>query len=931
MPNSATEKLTKILKLEAERGYQDKAVTRGLASFANAWLADAAKSNIDAAWAMSIADEMRTYSAAPDVATRRTALSALIQRLQTPTLAGGTAKGPAGASPSGRESAAQHPPYKPERARPAQRAAPQFANRPPASKRPQNTDTDQQATSAALINHPPAPVTPAAADQAATAEPGATTASAEPASVGQASAGVAPTPAQARAPARSQTQPRLSPSPRQLEQLQPRRSTRTPPRQYSGLGLDAPVSTMSGFGDSTAERLAKLGVKTIRDLLYFFPTRYDDYSALKTINQLEYGESVTIIGRVASAWKQRTKSGLLIVRIALEDASGMIECSWFSNEYGAENLLKQLQVGRETVISGKVTEYLGKLIFQNPSQEPAEKEWVIGGSIVPVYRLTEGLQPLRLRRAMKRLIEYWPEKLDEFLPNDVRQNTGLMPINEAIRQIHWPRDLEAQEQARRRLAFDELFVLQMAVLKQRRDWRSEPAQPLPFEDGLLDALKATLPYTLTGAQDRAIRAIVDDLRKPTAMHRLLQGDVGSGKTVIAALGMVLAASAGAQSALMAPTEILAEQHFNNLSKLFDVMREKGAIAPLQVRLLTGSVKASEKREVYDALADGSVHIVIGTHALIQDGVSFKNLGLVVVDEQHRFGVAQRKALRDKGHASNPHTLVMTATPIPRTLALTLYGDLDNTVLDEMPPGRQPIETHWFAPAERERAYSFVRQQVEQGRQAFIICPLVEESEKIEAKAAVEEHTRLQREVFPKLRLGLLHGRMKADEKDDVMSQFGRGELDILVSTSVVEVGIDVANATVMMIEGANRFGLSQLHQFRGRVGRGMHRSYCLLIADTSAAVSDERLMAIVSTQDGFKLAEKDLEIRGPGEFFGVRQSGEPELKLVNLRDRDLLLVAREQAEMVFSRDLELSTPEYRPLADKVATFWAAHENHGDAS
>lgn len=688
---------------------------------------------------------------------------------------------------------------------------------------------------------------------------------------------------------------------------------------------------MSGFGDSTAERLAKLGVKTIRDLLYFFPTRYDDYSALKTINQLEYGESVTIIGRVASAWKQRTKSGLLIVRIALEDASGMIECSWFSNEYGAENLLKQLQVGRETVISGKVTEYLGKLIFQNPSQEPAEKEWVIGGSIVPVYRLTEGLQPLRLRRAMKRLIEYWPEKLDEFLPNDVRQNTGLMPINEAIRQIHWPRDLEAQEQARRRLAFDELFVLQMAVLKQRRDWRSEPAQPLPFEDGLLDALKATLPYTLTGAQDRAIRAIVDDLRKPTAMHRLLQGDVGSGKTVIAALGMVLAASAGAQSALMAPTEILAEQHFNNLSKLFDVMSEKGAIAPLQVRLLTGSVKASEKREVYDALADGSVHIVIGTHALIQDGVSFKNLGLVVVDEQHRFGVAQRKALRDKGHASNPHTLVMTATPIPRTLALTLYGDLDNTVLDEMPPGRQPIETHWFAPAERERAYSFVRQQVEQGRQAFIICPLVEESEKIEAKAAVEEHTRLQREVFPKLRLGLLHGRMKADEKDDVMSQFGRGELDILVSTSVVEVGIDVANATVMMIEGANRFGLSQLHQFRGRVGRGMHRSYCLLIADTSAAVSDERLMAIVSTQDGFKLAEKDLEIRGPGEFFGVRQSGEPELKLVNLRDRDLLLVAREQAEMVFSRDLELSTPEYRPLADKVATFWAAHENHGDAS
>jgi ATP-dependent DNA helicase RecG len=440
-----------------------------------------------------------------------------------------------------------------------------------------------------------------------------------------------------------------------------------------------------------------------------------------------------------------------------------------------------------------------------------------------------------------------------------------------------------------------------------------------------------LPYTLTGAQGRAIRAVVEDLRKSIAMHRLLQGDVGSGKTVVAALAMALAAGAGAQSALMAPTEILAEQHFDNLKSLFDTMCEREAIAPIQVRLLTGSVKATDKHDIYAGLADGSVQVVIGTHALIQDGVTFRNLGLAVVDEQHRFGVAQRKALREKGQASNPHTLVMTATPIPRTLALTLYGDLDNTVLDEMPPGRQPIETHWFMPAERERAYSFVRQQVGQGRQAFIICPLVEESEKVEAKAAVDEHARLQRDVFPRLKLGLLHGRMKANEKDMVMSLFARGELDILVSTSVVEVGIDIPNATVMMIEGANRFGLSQLHQFRGRVGRGQYRSYCLLIADMSAAVSDERLMAIVSTQDGFELAEKDLEIRGPGEFFGVRQSGEPELKLVNLRDRDLLMLAREQAEQVFARDPELTSSEHQLLADKVIAFWAAHENHGDAS
>jgi ATP-dependent DNA helicase RecG len=716
-----------------------------------------------------------------------------------------------------------------------------------------------------------------------------------------------------------------------MEQLQPRRGIHAQPTRDAAVGLDAPVSNITGIGSYNAQRMAKLGVYTIRDLLYYFPTRYDDYSSLKTINQLEYGESVTIIGRIASAWKHRTKTGMYLIRVAVEDQSGMIECTWFTSERMVEYMMRNFQVDREIVISGKVTEYLGKLIFQNPSYEPAEKEWVVGGSIVPVYRLTEGLQPLLMRRTMKRVIDYWPSRAPEFLPDHVRQSVKLYTLSEALHEIHWPRDLDSQEQARKRLAFDELFILQMAVLRQRQVWQREKAQPLAFDDALLESLKSALPYTLTGAQDKAIAAISADLHKPNAMHRLLQGDVGSGKTVVAALAMALTASVGAQSALMAPTEILAEQHATNLKKLFDSMAEKGVIAPIQLRLLTGSVKAADKRDIYAGLGDGSIQVVIGTHALIQDGVNFKNLGLAVVDEQHRFGVAQRKALRAKAGDYSPHTLVMTATPIPRTLALTIYGDLDNTVLDEMPPGRQPIETHWFAPAERERAYSFVRQQIEQGRQAFIICPLVEESEKIEAKAAVEEHARLQREVFPHQKLGLLHGRMKADEKEQVMGAFARGELEILVSTSVVEVGIDVPNATVMMIEGANRFGLSQLHQFRGRVGRGQYKSYCLLIADTSTALSDERLFAIVTTQDGFKLAEKDLEIRGPGEFFGTRQSGEPALKLLNLRDRDLLLVAREQAEKVLNEMSQEERPEYTLLANKINEFWSAHEHHGDAS
>jgi ATP-dependent DNA helicase RecG len=427
-----------------------------------------------------------------------------------------------------------------------------------------------------------------------------------------------------------------------------------------------------------------------------------------------------------------------------------------------------------------------------------------------------------------------------------------------------------------------------------------------------------LPFPLTAAQQKALAEIVADLRRETPMNRLVQGDVGSGKTVVALLSMALTVQDGGQAAILAPTEILAEQHFKSMGRLLEDMAEILGRS-FSIQLLTGSTPAAERREILDGLAAGQIDIIVGTHAIIQDQVEMKDLRLAVVDEQHRFGVEQRGALREKG--ANPHMLVMTATPIPRTLALTLYGDLDLSLIDEMPPGRQPIKTRWLMPQERERAYRFIQAQIDKGRQAFIICPLVEESEKTEAKAAVEEYERLQRDVFPRLKLGLLHGRLKGEEKEAVMKAFRDQHIQVLVSTSVVEVGIDIPNATVMLVEGANRFGLAQLHQFRGRVGRGEHESYCLLLADGVSADAEERLKVVEETSDGFKLAEYDLKLRGPGEFFGTRQSGLPDLKLVKLTDIRLLELARHEAQLIFERDSQLEQPQHRSLAREVSNFW----------
>jgi ATP-dependent DNA helicase RecG len=690
-------------------------------------------------------------------------------------------------------------------------------------------------------------------------------------------------------------------------------------------GLDSPITALQGVGPRQAERMSKLGVNTIHDMLYLFPRRHDDYSQLKPINRLEYGEEVTIIAQVWDAGTRKTRGGGNLFKATLSDGTGFIESTWFNQPYLAD----KIKAGQQIVVSSKVEEYLGQLCFSSPEWEPLEKELLHTARLVPVYPLTSGIRARWLRRLVKRTVDYWSKRLPDHLPASVRQEANLLDLETAIVQIHFPENQTLLKRARYRLTFDELFLLQVGLLRQRHLWRSEPGRSLPVDDVTLNTFVSSLPFELTHAQQRALQQIVTDLRSDQPMNRLLQGDVGSGKTVVAAAAMALTVAAGVQAALMAPTAILAEQHYNTLTRLFESWSEQ----PPTVRLLTSNVIGQEREEIYTGLAEGHVDIVVGTHALIQEGVQFKELAFAVIDEQHRFGVRQRAALRQKGHTGSsvshhPHLLIMTATPIPRSLELTVWGHLDVSVIDEMPPGRQPIVTRLLLPTERERAYNFVRMQVEKGRQAFIICPLIEESDKIEAKAAVEEYERLQEYVFPDLQLGLLHGRMKGEEKEKIMAQFVQGELDILVSTSVVEVGIDVPNAAVMLIEGANRFGLAQLHQFRGRVGRGEHESFCLLVSDSTSPEAQERLQAVEATNDGFVLAQKDLDLRGPGDFLGTRQSGFPELKLTSMTDLKTIEAAREAARRFFKTDPELVSPDNRLLARRVAQFW---EEKGEIS
>jgi len=682
-------------------------------------------------------------------------------------------------------------------------------------------------------------------------------------------------------------------------------------------GLKQSVNQLKGVGEKVAEDLGRLNAETIWDLLYLFPRRYDDYTQLKPISRLRPGDQVTLIATVWEAKSRRTR-GTTLVRAVLSDGTGRIEATWFNQPW----LVNQLKAGSQIAVRGTVEQFLGKPVFNNPDWEPVDLDSLKSGSIVPIYPLTKGLGSKRLRTLMRVALSEWAGRVPDPLPTPLRERHSFARLPQALRQVHFPESQQQLHAARRRIVFEELFVMQLGLLSFKQDWQGAPGMPIALANEHVDAVTSNLPFQLTEAQGRVLQEIGSDLAKDRPMNRLLQGDVGSGKTVVAAMALSAAVKGGFQAALMAPTEILAEQHHRSLS---DLLGKVG----ISVRLLTGSTGQQERDALSIDLEAGTPLIVVGTHALIQESVNFGRLAMVVIDEQHRFGVDQRKALRDKGMPSNdgsgrsaPHLLVMTATPIPRSLALSIYGDLDLSIIDELPPGRQEIKTHWLKQPERERAYAFVRGQVEKGRQAFVICPLVEESENSESKAAVEEQQRLQEEIFPDLKLGLIHGRMKSAEKDAIMRLFHDGAIDILVATSVIEVGIDVPNASVMLVEGANRFGLAQLHQFRGRVGRGEHQSYCLLLADSSSRDAEQRLSALERTNDGFVLAEKDLEIRGPGEFIGRRQSGLPELKMASIMDMEMLALARREAEQMLEGDPGLAKEEHHWLREQVGRSWS---------
>ncbi len=692
-------------------------------------------------------------------------------------------------------------------------------------------------------------------------------------------------------------------------------------------GLDLPVTAVKGISTALAGKFGKMGVKTVRDLLYFFPHRHLDYSRLKSISQLVVGEEQTIIASVWQAQETRP-GGRRSTEAIVGDETGNIRVVWFNQPY----LAKKLTTNSRIILSGRVSLFKGRHVFQSPEWEMVEsQDYVHTGRLVPVYSLTQGLRPRQVRKLMKGFVDLWAWQVEDFMPRELIKRLDFLELPQAISQAHYPDDENTKDRARRRLAFDELFILQLGVMEKKREWKeSRPGTSFNVPHELLNTFTESLSFKLTSAQEKTLAEILADLEKSEPMSRLLQGEVGSGKTVVATAALLVAAANDHQGAFMAPTEILAEQHFATICELLSrVGREEGEEylrtytgilpRPLRVVLLIGDIRQSGKRQLQKAIASGEVDIIIGTHALLQKGVEFPRLGLVIVDEQHRFGVEQRSALRGKGFS--PHMLVMTATPIPRTLALTLYGDLDLSVIDELPPGRQTVKTKWLQPGQMASACAFIRKQVAEGHQAFIICPLIEESEAIAAQAAVVEYERLSQEVFTDLRLGLLHGRLSGEEKDSVMESFRNRELDILVSTPVIEVGVDVPNATVMMVESADRFGLSQLHQFRGRVGRGQAQSYCMLIAENPSELGRERLDIIENTQDGFKLAEEDLKLRGPGEFFGTRQSGLPDLRMARLSDKALLELARKEAIALFEKDPDMVQEEHHLLAREVARVW----------
>ncbi|MFN2557348.1 MAG: ATP-dependent DNA helicase RecG [Nitriliruptorales bacterium] len=709
------------------------------------------------------------------------------------------------------------------------------------------------------------------------------------------------------------------------------------------LGLDDPVSTVASLGRRAATALGdQLGIVTVRDLVEHYPRRYEDLGHVTPLDLARVGETVTLVGTILE-WTRLTprsrggRRGPVISEAKVRDQSGScFKITWFNQQWRE----RRLPVGTVAAFSGTLQRKLGALRLVMPAVQ--ELDPATSGErrrLVPVYPATESLPSWRLAGWIERALEALPP-LADFLPPRVRDEFGLLARDEAVRAIHAPQHEGQARAARRRLAFDELFTLQVGLQWRRTRLQTQAAGLVngPVAGGLAERFLKALPFRATGAQRRAFEEIGADLARDRPMHRLLQGDVGSGKTLVATWTMLCAVDYGRQAAVMAPTEVLAEQHYRTL---VDQLAPLGVnvLDGVRVELLTSSTTTAARRRILGGLVTGQVDLVVGTHALLEEEVRFRDLGVVVVDEQHRFGVHQRMKLKAKGSVevdeayeiaparpgpfeAYPDVLVMTATPIPRSLALTLFGDLDVTVLGELPPGRHEIVTQLITPVEshrRQRLYQFVRSQAAAGCQTYVVCPLVEESDDIAARAAEAEHVRLRDEVFPDLRVGLVHGRMRSEEKEAAMAAFRRGDLDVLVATTVVEVGVDVPAASIMIVEDADRFGISQLHQLRGRVGRGTSRSYCVLFADPRSDEARARLEAVASTSDGFKLAEIDLELRGEGHVFGVRQSGRPDFKLVRLaRDVELVAETREAARRLVAAHPTLIAPEVDALRDEVS-------------
>lgn len=668
--------------------------------------------------------------------------------------------------------------------------------------------------------------------------------------------------------------------------------------------LAIPLKTLLSTTANHIKKLENLNLKTLRDLLLYFPRTYNDTSTYTKITDIRVGEINTLKGQLQSLFQTNSRTGTKIIRGIFKDESGAVEAIWFNQPH----LLKLLPRNKDLILTGKAAISMGRLSLQSPRHEltAKNKEQLHTGIIAPIYHETDGLSSHWFREKIAPLLKTFAPQFEEYLPEAILQEHQLIPYQEAILNIHFPKDSETLKLARARLAFDELFLLQLKALQKKWQWQqiqTNEAKIIEPQNAQVRQLIKSLPFELTNAQIRTLKEITSDLQKPYPMSRLIQGDVGSGKTIVAAIAALHMATHGYQTAVMAPTEILAQQHHKTFQKL---------LPNLEIALLTGSTPKSDREQTLENLRLGKIQIIIGTHALIQDSVSFHNLGLAIIDEQHRFGVKQRSTLKAHG---TPHLLSMTATPIPRTLAITIYGDQDLSLIDEMPAGRKEILTRLVPEKKRQDAYRWIQDQIHKGRQAFVICPLIEESETLEVKSVTAEYEKLH-QIFPDLKIGLLHGKLKKEEKDQIMNDFAANKIHLLVSTSVIEVGIDVPNASIMLIEGAERFGLAQLHQFRGRVGRGEHKSYCFLFPSTKEAEKSTRLKAMEKHHSGFTLSEIDLELRGPGEVFGLKQSGIPDLKMASLSDSELVHKARTAATKLIDQDPKLEN--HPDLQAKIA-------------